>query len=1026
MWLANNSIKRPVFTVMVILAIVTFGVISYPEIGVDLLPKVDFPVVNISATMRGASPEVMDIDVADRIEEAVNTINGVKTLSSSSVEGRTSVTVEFELERNIDLAAQDVREKVSAIRGRLPNEMDEPVIQKVDPDANPIMWFGLTGKDSSIRDLSTYANEVLKESLQRIEGVGAIRMAGLRPRQIRVWLDADKMTARQITAHDVTRALARENAELPSGRIESSTREYSLKVKGEFKTAQEFNGLIVGYQQGAPVRLSDIGRAEDGMEEVRSISRFNGAPGIGLGIQKQSGTNTVAVVDRIKKELPKITQTLPPGMELMISFDQSLFIKRSISEVQHHLIYGGVFAALAVLLFLKSWRITLISALAIPTSIISTFAIMRYYDFTFNNMSMLALSLSVGILIDDAIIVIENIHRHMKEGKSPKEAAAFATEEIGLAVVATTLAIVAIFLPVAFMKGIIGRFFMQFALTVVFAVLVSLFVSFTLTPMLASRFLSAEEKKKNRFNLMVSNALDNSYAKVETLYRWALGIALNHRLIVLSLAFLIFLGSLGITKFIGKEFMPDEDQGRFIVRLQSPIDYSVDEAGKLFKQAEEIAIGVPEIATVFFAQGFGSAPEVTKASLFIGLKPFAQRDRRQKEIMADLRKLLRQIPGLKASAENISLVGGGQRNVPIQYSIRGTDMQGLNEYSRKISDEFSKLPGIVDVDTSLETGKPEMRVEIDRDKAASLGVDMTTLAETINILIGGEAEITRYRDVARGRSYDVKARLMPKDRATAEDIGRLYVRAKDGSLVELANVIHITEAGGPSVINRLDRQRAITLFANLEGKPLGQAKTELDEISGRILPSDFSALHKGMAEIMGDSFKYLMFALVLGIILAYMILASQFESFVHPFTVLLSMPLSFVGAFGALLLAGMTLNIFSMIGLILLMGLVKKNAILIVDYTNTLRHRGYERRAALLEACPVRLKPILMTTVAMVFGMMPIALGLGEGSETRAPMAVATVGGLITSLMLTLLVVPAAYDLFDEIQQRVVKLFRKG
>lgn len=1020
MWLADTSIKRPVFATMVIAALVIFGVVSYPGIGVDLFPKVDFPMVNITTTLRGASPEIMDIDVTDKIEEAVNTINGVKTIASTSTEGVSSVLVEFVLERDIDLAVQDVREKISTIRSKLPRDINEPIIEKVDPDATPVLWLALTGEKSP-RELSTYADEVLKEQLQKVNGVGAIRLAGLRLRQVRIWLDADRLHAYQITAQDVIRALQRENLELPSGRIESDTREYSIKVKGEFLKVQDFNDLIIGYSKGAPIRLRDVGRAEDSMAEKRSIARFNGLPAVGLGVQKQSGTNTVEVIERVKKEIEAIRKTLPSGMNLEISFDQSTFIKISIHEVQKHLIYGGFFAALTVLLFLKSARITLISALAIPTSIIATFTIMKVFNFTFNNMSMLALSLSVGILIDDAIIVIENIHRHIEEGMSPREAASFATSEIALAVMATTMAIVAIFLPVAFMKGLIGKFFLEFALTVVFAVIISLFVSFTLTPMMASRYLKSRESGVRSQESKLSNAFEKAYKKIEDLYRELLAIALNHRIKVLVIATAIFVFSLFITNFLGKEFIPPEDQSRFIVRLQSPVDYSVNEVDRMFKQAEDYIRSLPEVATVFYAQGFGLTGEVNKAAMFIGLKPKSERKKSQEQIKAEVRKKLKLIPGLKASAEDVSLIGGGQRMVPIQYSIRGRDLSELQMYTMQIVNEFSKLPGIVDIDTSLETGKPEFRVFIDRDKASDLGVDIATIAESVNFLIGGEVDVTKFKDEAKGRRYDVRARLNPEDRTNPDDIGRIYVRSKDGRLVELSNIVKVQEAGGPSVINRVDRQRAITLFANLEGKPLGEAKAELDTISAKILPADYTASYKGMADMMGESFQYLMFALLLGVILAYMILASQFESFIHPVTVLLSMPFSFIGAFGALLITGKTLNIFSFIGLILLMGLVKKNAILLVDYTNTLRARGMKRKEAILHAGPVRLRPILMTTFAMVFGMMPIAIGIGEGAETRAPMAIATIGGLLTSLFLTLVVVPVAYDLFDDLQKKLMR-----
>jgi HAE1 family hydrophobic/amphiphilic exporter-1 len=641
-------------------------------------------------------------------------------------------------------------------------------------------------------------------------------------------------------------------------------------------------------------------------------------------------------------------------------------------------------------------------------------------------MTMLALSLSIGILIDDAIIVIENIHRHIEEGMAPAEASAFATSEIGLAVMATTFAIVAIFLPVAFMKGIIGRFFLQFALTVVFAVLVSLVVSFTLTPMMASIFLKAHEKRMgnhsegpSKFALLfrLRDWWEIGYKTTEIVYRKILEVSLRHRGIVLILAVVIFFFSIFITKFMGKEFIPPEDQSRFIVRLEAPVDYSVDQADAMFRTAEDIVKQTPEVISAMYIQGYGRTVQINKAILLVSLQKKAERKKSQEQIKKELRRKFLEIPGLKGTAEDISLVGGGQRNVPIQYSIRGLDLSALQSYTRQIVGEFAKLPGIVDVDTSLEAGKPELKVFIDRDKAADLGVSVASIAEAVNLLISGEVDVTKYKDEQRGRRYDVRVRLNAADRMNPDDLGKIYVRAKDGRLVELANLVRIQEGGGPSVINRVDRQRAVTVFASLEGKPLGQAMNELNAIAEKVLPLDYIPKYKGMAETMGESFQYLMFALILGIIMAYMILAAQFESFLHPFTVLLSMPLSFIGAFGALLLMGKTLSIFSFIGLILLMGLVKKNAILLVDYTNTLRERGMARREAILQAGPVRLRPILMTTFAMVFGMLPVALALGEGAETRSPMGIAVIGGLLTSLFLTLVVVPAAYDLFDDLQE---------
>jgi HAE1 family hydrophobic/amphiphilic exporter-1 len=1010
---------------MFILALVVLGVVSYPEIGVDLFPKVDFPIINITTTLKGASPEIMDIDVTDKIEESVNTINGVKTITSMSVEGASVVTVEFVLERDIDLAVQDVREKISVIRSKLPTDIDEPMIEKVDPDANPVLWLNLVGK-RPIRELSTYADEVLKEKLQRINEVGAIRMYGLRLRQVRIWVDADRMRAYGVAPGDIMQALQRENLELPGGRIESISKEYEVKIKGEFSRVHDFNDLVVTYYNGAPVRIRDIGKAEDGMQEKRTVVRFNGVSAVGLGIQKQSGTNTVEVVNRVKKELENIKKTLPPGMEIGIAFDQSTFINRSINEVQHHLIFGGFLAVLAVFIFLQNVRTTLISAVALPVSVIATFALLRAFGFTFNNMTMLALSLSIGILIDDAIIVIENIHRHIEDGMAPAEAASFATSEIGLAVMATTFAIVAIFLPVAFMKGIIGRFFLQFALTVVFAVLVSLIVSFTLTPMMASIFLKVHEKSAestpaspSRFApvFKIRDWWERGYKRTETLYRGLLDVSLRHRGLVIFLAFVSVVVSIFVVMVMGKEFVPPEDQSRFIVRLEAPVDYSVDQADEMFSKAENIVKETPEVVSALYIQGYGRTVQINKGILLISLQKKSERKKSQEQIKRELRRKFLEIPGLKGTAEDISLVGGGVRNVPIQYSIRGLDLSSLQSYTRQIVAEFSKLPGIVDVDTSLEAGKPELKVFIDRDKAADLGVSVASIAEAVNLLISGEVDVTKYKDEQRGRRYDVRVRLNAADRTNPDDLGNIYVRAKDGRLVQLANLVRIQEGGGPSVINRVDRQRAINIFASLEGKPMGQAISELNAISAKVLPLDYIPKYKGMAETMGESFQYLMFALILGVVMAYMILAAQFESFLHPVTVLLSMPLSFIGAFGALLLTGKTLSIFSFIGLILLMGLVKKNAILLVDYTNTLRERGMPKKEAILQAGPVRLRPILMTTFAMVFGMLPVALALGEGAETRSPMGIAVIGGLLTSLFLTLVVVPVAYDLFDDLRE---------
>lgn len=1034
MWLANTAIKKPVFATMLILSLVILGVVSYPGIGVDLYPRVEFPLVTITTTLKGASPEVMDIDVTDKIEEAAGTIGGVKRIYSTSTEGISNVMVEFALGKDIDVAVQEIIERISVIRGQLPRDINEPVIRRVDPDAAPIMWLSLSGEKSA-RELSAYADEVLDEQLQRIEGVGSVMTGGLRTRQIQVWLDADKLRAYGLTAHDVSRALQRENIELPGGRIESETKEYIVKIQGEITDVQGFNNLIVAYQGGAPIRLRDIGSVEDGMEEKRSIIRFNGLPAVGLGIQKRSGANTVEVINRIEKELVDIRNNLPPGMNLDISFDQSVFIERSINEVQYQLIYGGFLAAFVVFIFLRNIRSTVIVALSIPISLISTLILINTFNFTFNNMTMLGLAIAIGALIDNAIVVIENINRHIENGMPPREAASFATSEIGFAVMASTFTTVVIFLPVAFMKGLIGMFFLEFGLVIVFAVFVSLFVAFTFTPMMASRYLRVQKtddrqqvtddgrrktddgRRKNSLMRKGSVRFGSFYSRMENAYKTLLAAALRHKITVIIIAITAFISGLIFSGFLGKEFVPPEDQGTFIVRLEAPIGYSVEQTDSLFRNAEEIISATPGVKTVFYAQGIWG--EANKGMMFINLTPGPERQKSQQQIMVEIRRELEQIPGLKGTAEDVALIGGGMRMVPIEYSIKGPDLSALESYAKEITSQFSKIPGVVDVETSHEAGKPEIRVYIDRDRAADLGVDAAALTEVITLLIGGEVNVTKFKDEDRGRRYDVRMRLNIEDRQDPEDIKRLLVRSKDGRLIEISDIVSIHKAGGPAAISRVDRQKAITIFANLENKPLGEAKAELDRISAAILPPGYSGIHIGIADVMGEAFFYLSFALILGIIMVYIVLASQFESFIHPFTILLSVPLSLVGVFSALLLTGSTLNIFSFVGIILLVGIVVNNGILLISYINTLRERGMERKEAILNAGPVRLRPILMTTLSLVFAMFPIALGIGEGAEVRSPMAIAVIGGLLSSLLLTLIVVPVVYDLLDDLQNKL-------
>lgn len=992
---------------------IVFGLVAFPRLALDMFPKVDFPVVNITTKLDGASPEIMELDVTEVIEEAVNTINGVKSITSRSMEEYSIVTVEFYLERNLEQAAQDVRDKVGALRNRLPRDAEPPVIEKISPEDQPIVWIALWG-ERSIKDLTHYADKILKREIEKIPGVGSVVISGGRDREVRIWLDRKKMKAASLTADDVKRALGSEHREIPGGRIENSRIEYIVKTKGEFEAPQAFNDLVIAYRHGGLIRLRDIGYAEDGLADERSITRFNGRTAVGLAVKRQSGENTVAVAERVKAAVAAITP--PDGMKLDITFDQSVYIRRAIEDVEVALVFGGILAVVIIFVFLRSIRSTLISAVALPTSVIATFAVIHAFGFTLNVMTMLGLSLSIGILIDDAIVVLENIYRRMEEGVAPMKAAQEGASEIGLAVMATTLSIVAVFVPVAFMKGIVGRFFYEFGITVTVAVLISLFVSLTLTPMMTSRFLSHRRRHGRTYMF-----LEKGFEKLYEFYRPILAWALGHRLTVISLALVSVLIGLFLFGILGKEFMPSEDQGRYLVRLETPIDYSLPRADAEMKKVDDTFRERPEVESTFYVTGSDLAPDINKSRIYVNLKARKERGIAQIDSMKQVRDSIAGFGGMKSSVELISMVGGGMRSVPIQLMVQGRDIEDIYRRTNAIKEEFSKVPGVVDVDTSIETGKPEVRIRIDREKAANLGVSAGAIGGTVSTLIGGE-RIGKYKDEKEGERYDITARLAVVERDNPSDIAELLVRSATGELVRLGDVTDIKTAAGSSVILRYNRQRAATLFAGTEKtKPMAEAMKDLEGIVKKHITPEMSTRYVGMADAMQDAFKNIAFALVIAVIMVYMILASQFESFIHPFTIMFSLPVSLIGAMGLLLAAGERINIFSLIGVIMLMGLVTKNAILLVDYTITLRQRGMTREEALLKAGPVRLRPILMTTAAMVFGMLPTALKIGEGAELRAPMAIAVIGGLITSTMLTLIVVPVVYTLMDDAEN----LFKK-
>jgi HAE1 family hydrophobic/amphiphilic exporter-1 len=1013
MRLPEISIKRPVFITMVGLALIVFGVVAFPKLALDLFPKIDFPVVNITTKLTGASPEIMEVDVTDVIEETVNTISGVKSITSRSMEEFSIVTVEFYLERNLEQAAQDVRDKVAAVKNRLPRDTEPPVIEKISPEDQPIVWIAAWG-DRSIKDLTHYADKVLKRDIEKIPGVGSVTISGGRTRQVRFWLDQKKMDALSLTAADIKTALGLEHREVPGGRIENSRTEYIVKTKGEFETPEAFNDMVITYRHGRLIKLRDVGKAEDGLEDERSLTRFDGKASVGLSVKRQSGENTVAVAERVKAAVAAVKP--PEGIKLNITFDQSKFIRRSIEDVQISLWLGAGLAVLIIFVFLRSVRSTLISAVALPTSVIATFAFIQVFGFTLNMMTMLALSLSIGILIDDSIVVLENIYRRMEEGEAPMQASREGASEIGLAVMATTLSIVAVFVPVAFMKGIVGKFFFEFGITVTVAVLVSLFVSLTLTPMMTSRFLSYQPKH-GRVYLF----LERVFNAVFGVYPPLLALALRHRWKVILIALASVVAGIALFMVLGKEFLPAEDQGRYLVRLETPIDYSLPRADSAMRKIDEQIRLRPEVLSTFYVTGSDFSPDVNKSRIFVNLKERKDRQIVQIDAMKQVRELVAGAPELKSSVEMIAMVGGGMRSVPIQLMIQGRDLDDVNRRTIAIKDEFAKLPGIVDADTSIETGKPEVRIRINRENAANLGVSAVSIGGTVNTMIGGE-NIGKYKDEKEGERYDITARLTSTERDRPSAIDALLTRSYTGELVRLKDVTTVETGKGPTVIMHYNRQRAATLFAGTEKtKPMAEAINDLNKIVQKNITPEISTRYVGMADAMLDAFKNIAFALVIAIIMVYMVLASQFESFVHPFTIMFSLPVSFIGAMGLLLVTGERISIYSLIGIIMLMGLVTKNAILLIDYTITLRGRGMSREEALMKAGPVRLRPIVMTTAAMVFGMLPTALKIGEGAESRAPMAIAVIGGLITSTLLTLVVVPVVYSLIDDLEQRFKK-----
>jgi HAE1 family hydrophobic/amphiphilic exporter-1 len=956
--------------------------------------------------------------VTDVLEEQITTIEGIKTVRSQSYESLSVVVAEFELDKDVDIAAQEVRAKVNLAERELPDDVDKPIVDKLDVASEPIMWISASSRGEYAR-LAHYADKVAKERLQSIRGVGRVRTGGLREREIRVWVDPEKLEARGLSPQDVVRAIKLKHVELPGGRIETLEKEFSVKVQGEYRSVEELKSLVISSREGAVTRLRDVARVVDGREDLRTVARFNGVPTVGLGIEKQSGTNTVEVARRVRAVLEELRETLPEGIHLEVAFDASEFIEASMRGVQRDILFGVLLTSLIMFIFLRNVRITLISVVAIPISLIGGFVVIYALDFTVNNMTMLAMSLAVGMVIDDAIVVLENIFRHVEEGSDPMKAASEGTSEVGLAVVAATSSIAAVFIPVAFMKGIVGRFFYQFGLTVAITIGISALVSLTLTPMLCSRLLKREETRHPLYNL-----LERGFQYLDSTYRRILGWVTRHRFVTVLIAFAAFGAGIALSPFIGREFAPQDDESRFLLRFEMPTGTSIYETEKRVQEIERIVFSQPEVSHGFVAIGMRGG-EVNQGGMFVLLKPVSERKVHQVEIMERLRDLLASFEDMITSVEYLSIVGGSGRNTDLQYVIQGPDLDQLAEVSNRIVPALEDLGGFVDVDTNLRITKPEVKVHIDRGLADDLGVDVRSISQDIYTLFGG-ADAAKFKD--EGERYDIRVRALPSDRDTPEDMYQIAVRSLGGTLVKAPNLLRVEVGHGPNVVNRFNRRRAVTLYANLEGKPMGQALAELEQTTHDMVPKDgkWGTDTYGPTRAYQETFVYMRYAMIVAILIIYMILAAQFESFIHPFTVMLSLPLSIVGVYGLLLITGNTLNILSYIGIIMLIGIVTKNSILLVDYTNTLRSRGMEKVAAVLQAGPTRFRPILMTAGSTIIAVLPVAIGTSEGGESRAPMAVAVIGGMLTSTFLTLLVIPVVYLLLDDFASWLRRLFSRS
>ncbi len=1037
-WLAAICVRRPVFASVIMLVLTVLGLFSYGALGVDRFPKIDIPTVLILTTLPGSAPEEVETEISDKIEAAVNTISGIDELRSTSTEGVSQVIVTFALEKPLDTATQEVRDKVSAVLANLPPGIDPPIISKIDPDAAPVLTLALSA-NASPRDLTEFADKTLRRELESLSGVGEVTLIGGRPRQVNVWIDPEKLIKYAMSAAEVERTLRTQNLELPSGRVESGARQLTLRTRGRVENVKQFEDLFVGTRDGSQVRVRDVARVEDGTAEPESVGYRGAKPTILLNIRKQSGTNTVAIVHNVKERLEDLKKRLPAGYSIEVARDQSEFIENAIDAVKEHLILGALCAALIVLVFLGNFRSTIIAAIAIPVSIISTFAIMQFAGFSLNTITLLALTLAVGIVIDDAIVVLEIIWRKIdEEGMDPYEAAIAGTEEIGLAVLATTLSLVAVFMPVAFMGGIVGRFMNSFGLTMSFSIMVSLLVSFVLTPMLCARWLKKSFVAEVASHVQTGHGAHAHgghggtggsgivYRTIEAGYLKILAWCLHHRwvVVVASLGAILSIGALG--KAANKNFLPDEDESQFQVTVRAAEGTSLDEMRLLTTRIAGDIQKIPGVMYGVTTIGDDAQKTPNLGGIYVKLRPVSERKESQQELIAKARALI--LPkygaGNRISVSMVQAFSAGGANFPVMYQVTGPDMTKIAEYTGKLLAKLKEMPGVVDPDTSLIVGKPELRAHIDRAKAAELGVNVGDVSAALRLLVGGY-EVTNYNE--NGEQYEVHARAEPGNRADPAGLRRLSVPSAKLGAVTLDNVVTFTEGAGPSKIDRYNRRRQAMVMCNIvkgasEAKVIENLQAATAELH---MPPEYSASPVGRSKELGKAAKNFGLAFMMSFIFMYLVLAAQFESWLHPITILLSLPLTVPFAILSVIIFQQSLNIFSMLGILVLFGVVKKNSILQIDHTIKLRAAGQTRWDAMIHANRDRLRPILMTTAAFVAGMIPLVFSSGAGAGTNRATGFVIIGGQSLSLLLTLLATPVAYSLFDDLSVKSSALYAR-